>query len=453
MLEMKSEKEGAERNIGTCQVFGRPWLRRVLLCWASWAAVVLAAVPTQAAETGTVIVGRADADSLPGVSLGLLLLDRPRRVLTLRLRDGARPGAAGSPWREVDAAGLRKIDRFAAPRLQLRREPEPCQFSLRWGALPPPPPALHGSTEREHLLHALCPDADCEQPAWQTDLPADAQTLALRAWLLADARSEAELVLYVLDLQAGSGSAGEYRLAGLPTLPSLSWKGRDAPWSWSQAPVRLPLELAAQFPQLFRAVWAEQARQQKRGEASLLFSSEWVNGLHALRRSRYLDLQTHELLALGAPELLASLKTAQLHRLHLRLRAADAPEQLSLQKLPRAGAGSRSWLAIQAAQDDGAQCSAHLATLSCAALCHERIERVALDPPGTYLLEPRRGELPESRSEQMQACRASCNAQMERLAADAQDYASEGRDQARQELLDGLRRMTGPGFFAAEPHP
>ena len=407
--------------------------------------------PAQAAET--LIVGRADADSLPGVSLGLLLLDGPRRVLTLRLRDGARPGSSGLSWREVDATGLRKIDRFAAPRLQLRREPEPCRFSLRWGALPPPPPPLHGSSEREHLRHALCPDADCEQPAWQTELPAGAQTLALRTWLLADASAEAELVLYVLDLQAGSGSAGEYHLAGLPTLPPLSWKGRDAPWSWLKAPVRLPLELAGQFPQLYRAVWAEQARQQDRAEASLLFSSDWVSSLHAFRPTRYLGMQKHEFLALGAPDLLAPLKDAQLHRLHLRLRAADAPEQLSLQQLPRAGAGTRSWLAIQAAQDDGAQCRGHLATLSCAALCHERIERLALDPPGTYLLEPRRGELPESRSEQMQACRASCNAQMARLAADAQDYASEGRAQARQELLDGLRRMTGPGFFAAEPHP
>lgn len=59
--------------------------------------MVLSAVLAQAAPW--VIVGRADAESLPGVSQALLLIDGPRRVLTVRRADGARPEGPPAAWR------------------------------------------------------------------------------------------------------------------------------------------------------------------------------------------------------------------------------------------------------------------------------------------------------------------------------------------------------------------
>lgn len=425
----------------------RPWGRSAGAL--AGVGLVLSAVLAQAAPR--VIVGRADAESLPGVSQALLLIDGPRRVLTVRRADGARPEGPPAAWREVAADGLRRFDRYGAMRLQRVKEPEPCEFPLRWGAPLPPPPLLHGEGEKERLAHEACADARCERPAWQTDLPADTLSLPVSA-LLSAADAEGSVLLHVLELNATSHNALPFWVAELPSLPVLRWRGHKLWWLDRDAPVMLPQELAPHFPRIHQAVWNEHARQQGLAQASLLFASDAFGAPNLLFSSRYLGVGKGELQSLGVTERLAPLKDAQVYRLHLRLLAADAPAQLSLARGVRAGS-SQPWLALESARDDGDLCRDRLAALSCAGLCHERVERIAQAPPGRFLMQPHRDEMPEERSEQLQACRASCEEQLARKLAAARNDGRQEGEQAWQRLLQDLETMTGPGFFARPERP
>lgn len=401
--------------------------------------LVLSAVLAQAAPR--VIVGRADAESLPGVSQALLLIDGPRRVLTVRRADGARPEGPSDAWREVDAAGLREVDRYGAPRLQRVKEPEPCEFILYWGTPVPPPPLLHGEGEIEQLAHAACGDTSCERQAWQIELPSEAMSLPLSA-LLSSGEVETSLILYVLDLKGAANPRLRYRVAELPSLPVLRWRGRPVWWIERDTPVPLPLELVEHFPRIHRAVWDEHARQQGLGQASLLYASEASVAFNRRSTSHFLHLNKVDLQSLGVADRLLPMRDAQLYRLHLRLRAADAPSQLSLRPAEHAPR-SQPWLALESAQDDGELCRDRLAALSCAGLCHERVEQIAADPAG------RRMDVTSAdRSEQLQACRSACDERLARKLASARNDGRQERELAWQRLLQGLETMTGPGFFA-----
>jgi len=412
-------------------------------------AALLCAMAASAAPR--VIVGRADAESLPGVSQALLLIDGPRRVLTVRRADGARPPeGASAAWREVDVSGLRKVDRYAAPRLQWVKEPEPCEFILYWGAPLPPPPLLHGEGELEQLAHAACGGSSCERQAWQIELPSEALSLPLSA-LLPSGEVETSLILYVLDLKGAAYPTRRYRVAELPSLPVLHWRGRPVWWLDHEAPVLLPSELASHFPRLYRAVWEEHARQQGLSQASLLYASEAPLALSHRSFSRLLSLDKVELQSLGVTDRLSLMREAQLYRLHLRLRAADAPAQLTLQPAESAPR-SRPWLALESARDDGEHCRDRLSALSCAGLCHERVEQIAADPACSIKLR-RLDLMSADRGEQLQACRSACDERLARKLAAARNDGRQEREQAWQSLLQGLETMTGPGFFARPERP
>ena len=296
-------------------------------------------------------------------------------------------------------------------------------------------------SEKEDLAHAACGDARCERPAWQTDLPAETLSLPGSAFLSAG-DAEVSLLLYVLELDAGSRNALPFWVAELPSLPVLRWRGPKLGWVSRDAPVLLPQELAPHFPRIHQAVWNEHARQQGLAQASLLFASDAFGPPNLLLSPRHLELAKGDLQTLGVTERLSPLRDAQVYRLHLRLQAADAPAQLSLKRGVRAGS-SQTWLALESARDDGEHCRDRLSALSCAGLCHERIEQIAADPAG------RRIDVTSAdRSEQLQACRSACDERLARKLASARNDGRQEREQAWQRLLQGLETMTGPGLFA-----
>lgn len=402
------------------------WMTLGLLiaCWVS------APARAQPSEVD-VIVGRADADASGAWPVMLWVRDGAQSRVIVR---APRAWLGAMPWRAADAQALMQLERFGAPRLQRRRDADPCSTALAWARVIHPPGSAHWPGEREALAHPVCATGGCEGEAWQLALPEEAGDALPLAKLLPGLGADRAQWLVLLVVSPSQA----VMLEGLPQLripASLQWDRPIERWASDVFPERA----AASFPAIHTALLEQLAATQGLASSSALMRSDSISHVQPHRYVRSWEPSPEQRQALGLAG--QALQGHNIFRLLLRLNPGSRPTALRLQAVDWREIGFfGQFHALEPQAVDRPACRLKLADMNCKQSCAERLASLPGQLKWGFLADASIKTLADG--ERPAACLKSCEQQ--RAALDAgMESRFEAVAQRQRDAWRWVEELTG----------